>query len=81
MQQEQVEDGIPIDHFTQWSADNSDHNIATIDGKHTFHGMEMIASTVISFDKIVASLPAVIRRKEITVKDLIKEKGYLCTNF
>ena len=32
MQQEQLEDGIPIDQFTQWSADNADHNIPTIDG-------------------------------------------------
>ena len=75
MQQEQVEDGIPIDQFTQWSADNADHSIATIYRKHTSHGMGIIASTVTPSDKIVASLPSVVRRKEITVKDLIKEKG------
>ena len=31
--------------FTQWVADNVDHNIATIDGHNTFHGMGIIAVT------------------------------------
>ena len=31
--------------FTQWVADNADHNIATIDGHNTFHGMGIIAVT------------------------------------
>ncbi|XP_028513605.1 uncharacterized protein LOC114574641 [Exaiptasia diaphana] len=30
--------------FVQYSADNSDHNIRTLDGKGTFHGMGMVAS-------------------------------------
>ena len=29
--------------FTQWVADNVDHNICTLDGKDTFHGMGIIA--------------------------------------
>ena len=29
--------------FTQWVADNVDHNIATLDGQGTFHGMGIIA--------------------------------------
>lgn len=29
--------------FTQWVADNVDHNIATLDGQNTFHGMGIIA--------------------------------------
>ena len=29
--------------YTQWVADNVDHNICTIDGKDTFHGMGIIA--------------------------------------
>ena len=32
--------------FTQFVADNVDHNIATLDGHGTFHGMGIIASTV-----------------------------------
>ena len=34
---------IPPDSFIQFSADNVDHNVRTIDGKNTFHGMGMIA--------------------------------------
>jgi len=29
--------------FTQWVADNIDHNVATLDGLGTFHGMGIIA--------------------------------------
>ena len=32
--------------FTQWSLDNIDHNIATLDGQETFHGMGIISMTV-----------------------------------
>ena len=31
--------------FTQWSADNVDHNIRTLDGKGTFHAMGLVSST------------------------------------
>ncbi|XP_077867666.1 uncharacterized protein LOC144356999 [Saccoglossus kowalevskii] len=34
----------PAGSFTQWIADNVDHNIVTIDGKHTFHGMDICLS-------------------------------------
>ena len=30
--------------FTQWIADN--HNVRTLDGKHSFHGMGIIATSV-----------------------------------
>lgn len=29
--------------FTQWVADNVDHNVITLDGQGTFHGMGIIA--------------------------------------
>lgn len=32
-------------YFTQWSADNVDHNIVTLTGKGTFHGMGIISMT------------------------------------
>ena len=41
--------GTPTEHlqeddrFTQWVADNVDHNTATLDGKGTFHGMGIIS--------------------------------------
>ena len=31
--------------FMQWSGDNVDHNIATLDGQGIFHGMEIISMT------------------------------------
>ena len=31
--------------FTQWVADNVDHNVATLDGQGTFHGMGIIANS------------------------------------
>ena len=34
--------------FTQFIADSVDHNIATLDGKGSFHDMGIIASTVSS---------------------------------
>ena len=33
------------DSFTQRTADNVDHNVATIDGKQTFHGMGIVGAT------------------------------------
>ena len=32
--------------FTQWAADNADHNVATLDGLGTFHGMGIISMSV-----------------------------------
>jgi hypothetical protein len=32
--------------FTQWSADNVDHNVATLDDLGTFHGMGIISMSV-----------------------------------
>ena len=42
--------------FTQFIADNVDHNIATLDGKDSFHGMGIIASTVSSRDHIIEEI-------------------------
>ena len=35
--------------FTQWSADNVDHNVRTLDGKGSLHGMGIIFSTASKF--------------------------------
>ena len=45
---ENIEDNMPQgpQSFTQWTADNADHNTATLDGKDTFHGMGIIASSI-----------------------------------
>ena len=34
--------------FTQWAADNVDHNVCTLDEQDTFHGMGIIAAGIIS---------------------------------
>ncbi|CAB4000918.1 Hypothetical predicted protein [Paramuricea clavata] len=34
--------------FTEWVADNVDHNVATLDGQGTFHGMGIIAVSILS---------------------------------
>ena len=39
--------------FTQFVADNVDHNTATIDGHGTFHGMGIIASTITNTSNII----------------------------
>ena len=36
---------IAADSFSQWSADNVDHNVKTIDGKGSLHGMGIVIST------------------------------------
>lgn len=35
---------IAQDSFVQYVADNADHNLCTLDGKSTFHGMGIIAT-------------------------------------
>ena len=45
MPDENLPPGSP-DFFTQWSGDNVDHNVATIDGLGTFHGMGIISMSV-----------------------------------
>ena len=39
----EVEQEVTDELFTQWSADNVDHNIVTLTGKGTFHGMGIIS--------------------------------------
>ena len=39
---------LPEDSFVQWSSDNVDHNLVTLDDKGTFHGMGTIASVTVS---------------------------------
>jgi len=34
------------EYFTQWSGDNVDHNVVTLDGRGTFHGMGMLSMSV-----------------------------------
>lgn len=49
--------------FVQYVADNADHNLCTLDGKGTFHGMGIIATITPSSKKDYNFVP---RRKVIT---------------
>ena len=52
--------------FTQFVADNVDHNIATLDGRGTFHGMGIIASTVSSREHVIEEIK--IKRPQTLLK-------------
>ena len=48
--------------FTQWVADNMDHNLATLDRQGTFHGMGIIAVSTPNQDQLFPSPSRVVRR-------------------
>ena len=62
--------------FTQWVADNVDHNIITLDGQGTFHGMGIIAVST-PHDKLPlkARSRVISRQSRILVTELTKDKG------
>ena len=50
--------------FTQWVADNIDHNVATLDGQGTFHGMGIIAVSTPKDNKpITKNAPMILRQQ------------------
>ena len=60
--------GLPGEHATeQFVADNVDHNINTLDGLNTFHGMGMIRVCTPA-----ASESKVIRRIEVSSEEIIR---------
>lgn len=62
--------------FIQWIADNVDHNLITLDGQGTFHGMGIIAvSTPQDEVPLKASSRIILRQSRIKVKELVKDKG------
>jgi len=63
--------------FTQWLADNVDHDVVSLDGQGSFHGMEIIA---VSPPK--ESVPLHIRTRviprlsRISANEVEETKGY-----
>ena len=57
--------GFTSTEFIQYSADNVDHNICTLDGHGTFHGMRMIASVTPA-----TRFKQVIPRVKVNAKDI-----------
>jgi len=68
--------------FTQWVADNIDHNVATLDGQGTFHGMGIIAVSTPKGGTTLTSNSRVIKRqKRMKVNELVKDQGVPITQY
>lgn len=62
--------------FTQWVADNVDHNVDTLDGQGTFHGMGIIAVSSPRDNRPLVSRSRVINRQpRMKPEELVKDKG------
>ena len=64
--------------FTQFIADNVDHNIVTLNGQGTFHGMGILASTVGSGDFNVTGLKLRRPTKLLKVVDVMSNSIGVC---
>jgi hypothetical protein len=62
--------------FTQWVADNIDHNVRTLDGKNSFHGMGIIATSVPMRKDVKLQSHSVQRQPLIdNVTSIVENKG------
>jgi len=63
--------------FGQWSADNVDHNVKTLDGKGSLHGMGIIISTTSDkSDSFMSMLPSIPRHtNKMAANDVIANKS------
>ena len=59
--------------FSQWSADNVDHNVKTIDGKGSLHGMGIVLSTTGGVSQ--GPLPQIPRQKRVNANEVVKNKS------
>ena len=69
------------DSFITFVGDNIDHNIATLDGKGTFHGMGVIAA-ITNKGNFIVKQPMRLRPKSYTkVNELVQKKGIHITPY
>jgi len=62
--------------FSQWVADNVDHNVASSDGSGSLHGMGIIAvSTPKDNEPLTAKSMVINRQPHVKVDELVKDKG------
>jgi len=62
--------------FTQWVADNADHNVMSLNGSGSFHGMGIISTSVSPSDQDIGQYSQVKRLKNrLPVTDLVTNKG------
>ena len=67
------------DGFTQFVADNADHNTETLDSKGTLHGLGIIACSILNkdpTDKRAKRIQTVVKKEAIEGKDSIKLQWY-----
>ena len=68
-----ITNSITGGYFAQWSADTVDHNVRTLDGKGTLHGMGIVISLTGSKGKSLLMNPKVFpRQKLLKVSDVIQ---------
>ena len=68
------------DSFIAFVGDNVDHDIATLDGKKTFHGMEAIAA-ITNKGNFIAKRSMYLRPTSYTkVNELVQKKGMPITS-
>ena len=61
--------------FSQWFADNVDHNVCMLDGKGTLHGMDLIVSTTPGSS--LPSLTHIPRQKMRYVDQILQDEEFL----
>ena len=71
-----IKDMPSLETFTQWVADNVDHNLRTLDGTGTFYGMNIVIISS-STTKTPPPVSKIIRRSAIlkSSKKVIQGKG------
>ena len=75
IQTEDIESYLPRGEFAQWVGDNADHDVLTLNGKGTFHGMGIIVAST-STCYLYSQLPP-IKRLEYRLKsnEAVANKG------
>ena len=71
---QQMKRFISEDGFTHFIADNVDHNISTLDGHGTFHGMGIVASTISRRDHAIKEVK-LNRPSRLLLTDEVTSKG------
>ena len=62
-------------HFTQWVGDDVDHNVASLDGRNSFHGMGLIAiSTPCGLDRR-QTIKKILRLRKVKSSELVAGRG------
>jgi len=64
--------------FTQFSGDNVDHNVCTLDGTGSFHGMGIISMTtpcISNGDFSSSDITAIKRLKRVTAENITRNRG------